>query len=212
MSANVESIHPAELVLAELDNFESRLEAWINDGDLVPGTVLGRIAAFSAADGNTGGGTVATISFTAACQLGAYRCVATTAGATALFNVFDPNGNLIGVATTGTEFSVNGAVFTITDGTPDFAVGDVLLVHNGFAIYDQDASDNSEEPIAVLLSVESRAAGQGVWRRGCVLYKDARVRYAQLVWNAAMDPDEAHLAIQALLANGIRVAKANVEV
>lgn len=75
----------------------------------------------AAAAGNTGNGTIGTLSSGAAAAPGVYRVVFTAATA---FNVFDPNNNFVGSGTTGTAFVSSQVTFTITAGGTAFVKND----------------------------------------------------------------------------------------
>jgi hypothetical protein len=95
------------------------------------GTVMGRIiigggtpAAAVANGGNTGNGTVGTVTAQTGEQVGTYTVSFTAATA---FNVYDPKGALVGSGATGTAFA-NQLGFTITAGGTAFAVGDSFTI------------------------------------------------------------------------------------
>lgn len=100
--------------------------------------------------GNTGDGvlTLADPAVGAGVVPGLYRVIcATTAVDGGTFNVFDPAGANIGVATVGVAF--DGVVkFTIADGAADFIVGDTftITVPKGVkaTAWDPDAVDGSQ--------------------------------------------------------------------
>lgn len=79
--------------------------------------------------GNTGDGTIGTISGDADTITGDYVATiiepATDGG---IFMVQDPEGRDIGSGTVGTEFSDGGITFTISDGATDFVAGDRFII------------------------------------------------------------------------------------
>ena len=98
------------------------------------GTVLGRYlvdgSATSAANaGNTGTGTMGTVTVGALAKKGIYnlRVVATSSGA-GTFVVTDPDGKYVGQGTVAVAFNAGGLSFTLADGTPDFALGDGFII------------------------------------------------------------------------------------
>lgn len=134
------------------------------EGDLFPGTVLGlvteggvqTVAAAAAYAGNTGNGTVGTLTGDAGAKAGTYRITmiepATNAGG---FTVEDPDGIEVGTGTVGVAF--NGPInFTIADGTVDFVSGDGFTVAvsyasgSKYAAFDQDGTDGREVAAAIL--------------------------------------------------------------
>lgn len=140
------------------------LEITVDTGNLVRGTLLGKITrgvrtAVGAADVPAPAG--ATISAspvaTTAAELGVHRFVCITTGATGEWNHFNPAGELVGVATTGTEYTGGGLTLTITDSGTDPALGEALKVTVTAAAasgkYVQSlaaATDGSQTPVAIL--------------------------------------------------------------
>lgn len=97
------------------------------------GTVLGKIttgtitvAPPSAASGNVGDGTCAlgAPAYDTDVKVGTYRLVAIS---TTAWEMFDPNGDLVGVAADGEEFA-DEIRFTITSGGTAFAAGDEFTI------------------------------------------------------------------------------------
>lgn len=88
-----------------------------------------RTVVSAAVAGNTGNGTIGTVSATYAAEPGVYRITcdepATDGGH---FSVQAPDGTVIGDAVVGTPATVGGVTFTISDGGTDFAVGDQFTV------------------------------------------------------------------------------------
>lgn len=91
----------------------------------VAGTAVGAAVA-----GNTGNGTItAEPTVGAGAIVGVYNLVCIEPGSNVgTFNVFDPNGDLVGIAVAATEFSAAGLTFTIADGATDFAAGDRFTI------------------------------------------------------------------------------------
>ena len=112
---------------------------------LPAGTVISldgptRTVVGAAVTGNTGNGTIGTVSATFLAEPGVYRitCVepATNGG---LWTVEAPDGTTIGDAVVGTAATVGGVTFTIADGSTDFAVGDQFTVEVNIAAASQSA-------------------------------------------------------------------------
>lgn len=100
-------------------------------GTLARGAVVGRVAGAvtaAAAAGNTGNGTIGTLSAGAGAKVGVYTAIAIEPAANAgAFQVEDPDGVIVGRATVAVAFT--GPVnFTIADGAADFAAGDRFLL------------------------------------------------------------------------------------
>ena len=84
------------------------------------------VASAAKAGGNTGNGTLGTLSANALAKNGAYTVTFLTA---TTFNVYDPLGKLLGSGATGTAFSTGGQItFTITAGGTAFVAGDGFVV------------------------------------------------------------------------------------
>ncbi len=132
--------------------------------NLTRGTLLGKISdgavtAVGAADVPAPVAATITASPTAttAAKAGIHRFVCVTAGATGKFRHYDPDGNVVGDATTGTEYTGGGLTLTITDAGTDPAVGEAfkvtVTIAAGSGSYKKSlaaATDGSETPIAIL--------------------------------------------------------------
>lgn len=133
------------------------------------GAVLGATssagtATGAAVAGNTGNGTIGTISAGASAKAGRYRitCVepASNAGS---FAVEDPDGVQVGTATVGVAFT--GPVnFTIADGATDFAVGDAFTIDvsaltKKYKLSAAAATDGSQVPDLILAEDCDASAG-----------------------------------------------------
>lgn len=129
----------------------------VGAGTLKRGTVLGQKTGnpieAAAATGNTGNGTIGSLSVGASPDVGTYTAVATSA---TVFSVTDPEGNVLGNATAGTAFSTGGEIgFTITAGATAFVAGDAfnITVSDATGVYIacvKSVSDGSQTPVAVL--------------------------------------------------------------
>lgn len=100
------------------------------DHGVVVGGTFAATGAGSAAAGNTGAQTItASPPAAAGAVQGRYRLVAISAGATAAFLMYDPNGLVLGDVITGTPATIGGVgPFTITDAGTDPAIGDVMYI------------------------------------------------------------------------------------
>lgn len=143
-----------------------------DDHGCVAGEAFDATAVGTADAGNTGGGTItATPAVTAGAMQGTYRVVHTSAGATAAFNVYDPNGSFVGNGVTGTEFSSGGLTFTVTDSGVDPAIGDsysvvVTFVANarllGIVVIDPSVPANTTTPDKVPHNFTASIMNEGV--------------------------------------------------
>lgn len=173
MTILTESVRAGEFIIAEGNGSISREAIVIAAaaGALAAGTLLGKItkgaATPAAVAGNTGNGTIASATVGANSLAGVYRAVciepATDAGK---FEVENPAGVIIGVATVGVAFSAGGIGFTIADGSTDFASGDSFTItvaagSGKYVAYDNTATDGSEVAAGILYApVEDLATDQ----------------------------------------------------
>jgi len=134
-------------------------------GTLKRGTVLGQQTAqpvtAAATAGNTGNGTIGTLSVGAAPKTGAYSLVATDA---THFSVTDPEGVVLGNAVAGTPFTGSEINFTITAGGTAFVAGDsfTVTVSDAVGTYIESvktASDGSQNPVAILADDADASVG-----------------------------------------------------
>ena len=97
----------------------------LSSAAILAGTIVGILttsASSSAAkSGNTGNATMGTITVTAPADVGVYSVEFTTA---TTFDVYHPNGSLIGSGATGAAFTKGGLSFTITAGGTPMVKGD----------------------------------------------------------------------------------------
>lgn len=131
MNVLTEGRHTAEYLVEEMGQISREAITIAAGADLVPGTVLGRIAlgeaSVEADAGNTGDGTVAmdaTTPLLAHAMAGDYRVVMTAATA---FTVFAPNGANLGDGAAGTAFE-NQVKFTFTAGGEAMVAGDAFTI------------------------------------------------------------------------------------
>lgn len=135
MDAINEKNYPGQFLVSEANGDLSRKEVVIAKGQVLKAatpmgevTIGGSSASASGVTG-TGNGTVTGLAATAIAKIGAYTLLCTVAVANAgTFSVTDPDGILIGNATVGVAFNVNGLSFTINDGSTDFTVGASITV------------------------------------------------------------------------------------
>lgn len=193
MTTYNEPARALEFLLSEASGTRSRENVILaaSQGDLVAGTVLGKItkagtASAAAFAGNTGTGTMGTITVGAGAKPGVYKLViiepATDAGK---FTVEDPDGIIIGTGAVASAFSAGGLAFTLADGT-DFVAGDgfnitVAAGAGTYAVYDNTATNGAEIAVAVLAyPADDVAATQAV----TIIARDAEVKEDFLDWGA----------------------------
>jgi hypothetical protein len=103
----------------------------IRTGDHTCAALSARVLTATSSNGATApaGATItASPTTTKRTKLGVYRLIVETAGATAKWGVYDPQGVRVGQAVTGTPATIDGLGFTITDSGTDPALGEELLI------------------------------------------------------------------------------------
>lgn len=212
MTELTEGQHQAEFIVTEANGSLSRETVTVLSGQtLQPGHVLGRVTVGTttgaAAAGNTGNGTIGTVSAGASAKAGAYQIVcieAATNGGT--FEVEDPDGVIIGRAVVGTAFA-GSVVFTIADGATDFAAGDRFTVtvaagSGKYKEYNPAGTDGSQTAVALSFGAVDASAADA---SGVVVVRHAEVNAAELVWFADATDEQktvglAQLALQTIIA------------
>ncbi|MEX1185315.1 MAG: head decoration protein [Gemmatimonadaceae bacterium] len=154
------SYSPDRLLAGEIPLKSRKATLLSGEASRLRGAVLGKKAtagtiAGAAAAGNTGDGTIGTLSVAGRAKEGVY--VATFVEPTTnlgSFIVEDPDGINVGRGVVGTAFS-GPVVFTISDGATDFVAGDRFLITVSAVTYKylrsaSAATDGSERPVAIL--------------------------------------------------------------
>ncbi len=127
------------------------------------GTVLGKTFVATsvtptAAAGNTGNGSIGTVTITGKAKRGTYTVTiikaATNAGD---FIVRDPSNNIVGYGTVAVAYS-NELAFTLADGATDFVVGDSISVEvvgdYKYKMVEATATDGSAKACAIYISAK----------------------------------------------------------
>ena len=186
-------------------------------GVLNPGTVLGRltdggaqtVAAAVAAAGNTGNGTVGSLTGDVGAEAGTYQVViiepASNGGT---FQVEDPSGNIVGTGTIGAAY--NGPInFTIADGATDFVAGDrfTILVSyasgSKYALHDAAGVDGREIAAGILFH-KVDATSADVTTVGTVR-GPATINGDMLTWKSGISAGDKATALRALRDKGLAV-------
>ncbi len=151
----------------------SRKITLLTGENLARGAVLGKITGgVGATDddgvadpGNTGDGTIGTVSAVAGAQPGVYTITIIEPGANVgTFTVEDPNGVEIGTGVVAVQFS-NQVQFTIADGSVDFIAGDrftitvTAVATEKYKLSASASADGSETPDAVLAEATDASGG-----------------------------------------------------
>lgn len=180
---------------------------------LTSGMVLGKVALGAATPaavgGNTGNGTIGAVTVALGAKAGVYNLVciepATNAGK---FQVTDPDGIVVGVATVAVAFLAGGLGFTIADGSTDFVSGDAFTItvaagSGKFVQIDFASAVGADKAAGILLL--DVTAPDGADAKGTAVVRDAIVSSAGLTWPGGATTDQKNAAIAQLLAMGIVV-------
>jgi hypothetical protein len=205
MPTLTEGQHKAEFIVSEANGDLSRETVTVLMGqNLQAGHVVGKVTvgtvSAAAASGNTGNGTIGTLSAGTGAKPGVYQAVciepATNSGT---FNVEDPDGVSIGHAVVGSAFA--GAVgFTIADGATDFAAGDRFLItvaegSDKYKEYNPANTDGSQVPAGLLLdNVDATDADQ----TSVAVVREAEVNANELVWFSGATDNQKSAALAQL--------------
>jgi len=178
----------------EMENNQSREVVTVLAGQkLAMGAVVGKITVgvvptTGTAGSNTGGGTCASVIGGPATKVGVYEltCVAVVSGG-GVFSVKDPEGLGLPNAYVGQAYTNPAINFTLTDGTPDFALGDVfrIVVPAGSGkvkALDFGAIDGSADAYGVMISGVDATDTDGMDRKGVAIVRDAQIVDDGLVW------------------------------
>lgn len=191
MSTYNEPARALEFLLTEANGTISRENVTLaaSQGALDPGTVLGKTltsgsATATAFSGNTGNGTMGTITVSGAAKIGNHKLIVIEPGTDAgKFAVEGPDGIIIGRGTVGVAFSAGGLAFTLADGATDFISGDgfdiAVTGTEVYAKYDNTATDGTQTAVAILAYP---AANSGSTQAITVIARHAEVKADLLNW------------------------------
>lgn len=209
--ALTEGQHTGEFIESESNGYRSRETVTILSGQTVKaGHVLGKVtkgaATGAAVAGNTGNGTItASPTVGAGAKVGVYRVVAIEP-ATDLgkFEVEDPDGVIIGVATVGTQFTTH-LTFTIADGSTDFVSGDSFTItvaagSGKYKEYNPANTDGSEKAVAIAYDNVDASGGD---KKGVIIARDAEVNKGELIWFSGADANQKAAGLADLALAGI---------
>ena len=197
MTVLTEGQHTGEFLVTEANGSLSRETVTVLSGqNLKPGHVLGKVAVGTATgaavSGNTGNGTIGTVSAGATAKAGVYTatCIEPAANG-GTFTVEDPDGVNVGTAAVGSAFT-GPVVFTIADGATDFVAGDrfTITVAAGsgkYKEYNPANTDGSQTAVAILYAAVDATAAD---TEGVVIARHAEVNAAELVWFSSADANQ----------------------
>jgi hypothetical protein len=201
MTATVftEAMHPMAPLLEAHHNLSIDEVIIAASQTIVVGQVLGAIGVaadetltVAAAAGNVGDGTVtpdATAPVRSDAKDGAYSVVFLTTGATAEFEVTDPDGQVVGTGAVGTGFAGPIKFSIADDSSHHYTVGDRLTMTvlrpfneagEQFEAWSPTATDGSQTAVAVAMYPVTTGAGQTA--KIAAVRRDAAVRASDLTW------------------------------
>lgn len=197
-----EPLHPGAFIVSEREGYYSRDAGVIGPSQTVPvGTVLGRTAnlalvtaAAAAAAGNAGDGAI-TLDPAAPVRGdavdGVYTIEFLSAGATAEFNLIDPDGHVVGTGAVGTPFAGQLKFSIADDAAKHYAVGDRILVTVAVPInaivyeaLNLAAVDGSQ--VAAAIAIYPAVTGAGQTASVAVLVRDAEFRLSDIAFPAGV--------------------------
>lgn len=194
MSSKTEPTTLSDYLKHEAANNFSRDEVTVLSGQvLAAGAVIGKVTVgavtAAAAAGNTGDGTIGSLSAGTGAKPGVYKatCIepATDAGK---FLVEDPDGIAVGVATVAVAFA--GAVnFTIADGAANFISGDAFNItvaagSGKVKISAATATDGSAVACGVMYAAVDAT---GADKKGVIIAREALIVPLALTFDASVD-------------------------
>jgi hypothetical protein len=197
MTELTEGQYKGEFLVTEAEGTLSRETVTVLSGQtLKPGHVLGKVtvgaATGAAVSGNTGNGTIGTVSAGSTAKPGVYQIVCIEpSNNSGTFTVEDPDGVIVGRAIVGIAFA--GAVnFTIVDGGVDFAAGDRFTVtvaegSDKYKEYNPANTDGSQTAVALLLDAVNATAAD---LPAVIVARHAEVNKAELIWFSGADASQ----------------------
>lgn len=179
--------------------------------NLVGGTVIGRkstaatSATGAAVAGNTGTGTIGSVTYGKARKNGTYRItIIEPASNAGTFSVEDPDGNVIGNGTVAVAYTGDGPGFTIADAT-DFVAGDAFTVTVvgatfKYAIYDPTATDGTQFAAGILFDAVDASSAD---KPGVNVARATEVNVNELTWFSGATATQKADGAAALAALGV---------
>jgi hypothetical protein len=201
---------PGACVIFDVPAYSRDLVTVLANNTIKPNAPVGRIyfgtATSAAGAGNTGNGTMGTVTPGTGTKVGVYRVVfiepITNLGT---FLVEDPTGLIVGRGFVGTAFAGGGLGFTIADGATDFVAGDQFLItvaagSGKYVPLNPLATDGSE--VCAGVAYDGVKAAAAVDAKGVVIVRHAKLNSSEIDWGTLSAPQIATATAQ-LLALGI---------
>lgn len=220
MTATVfsEVVHPCAPVVSEEPGWRSRDAATIaTNQTIVVGQVLGKLGVVASetasvvyAAGDVGDGAL-TMDGTAPIRSdaidGVYTVEFTGTGATALFNVLDPKGLIVGEGNVGTTFAGPIKFAIADDASHHYAIGDRILVtiarpvgDDQYKAWSPSATDGSQTACAIALYPLTTTSATA---KITAITRAAEIRASDLTWASGATTAQINEATNQLLAAGI---------
>lgn len=206
-----EEFHAGGYICSEANGLRSRAQVNITGAaKLLAGTILAMLAVSTAAPvyaanaGNTGNFTCSAVVESAGAVLGAYKIEFLDA---TVFNVFAPNGELVGQGETGAAFSGGGLGFTITAGGIAAVAGDgatITVAANakaGSYVQLNPAGTDGSQNAAAILFADADATTADVEATAHV--RDMEYNASEVIWPAGITGPQQAAAIAQLAALGM---------
>jgi len=213
MTELAEKLHAAGFLISEANGSRSRDNGILVSGqNLGAGAVLGRTAtagtiAAAAAAGNTGNGTMGTLSVGGGAKVGDYKVIIVEPAANAgVFEVIDPEGVLVGRGNVASAFA-GDVNFTLADGATDFISGDLFTLTvsqltTKYKVLAPAATDGTQRAAGILLADTDASAAD----KACaVISRQAEVNGNELVYPGGITATQKDVAIAQLQAAGVMV-------
>ena len=193
-------------ILQQSSNFQSSTSPILPAGLVLGVTLDGSSGTYAANAGNTGNFTCGTITVSQGVVEGTYNI---EFAAATVFNVYYPNGELVGEGHTGVAFSGGGLGFTITAGGTGAVAGDgatiALAANSNVGLYaplSLTAADGTQTPAAILFN-ETDASQANT--KVTVINLDAEVNGSELVYPASATANQIAAINAALTALTVKV-------
>lgn len=211
MGSITEGQYTAEFVVSlapgnrSVENVTIKSGESISAGEVMAKQTSAATVSTAAASGNTGNGTMGTVTPSALAREGVYQLIFvepdTDAGN---FEVFDPRGVAIGKGTVAVAFSAGGLAFTLADGSADYVAGDRILI-----------TVTAPTEVWIALPNDGTVEADGIaWGEydaslaavaGVAIVRDAEVQDAELTWPGSISTANKNKAKIELRALGIIV-------
>lgn len=189
-----EGLYTGDIIQYELDDYMSREQIVVLAGSgavrtIATGTIIGARTASSVVAtpdaGNTGDGSIGTVTVGIEALPGTYKLTCTAAATNSgTFQVVTPIGNSLPDVTVGTAYAGDHLNFTLSDGATDFIVGDsidVVVSGDGkITALNLTAVDGTQNAYGIIYT--GVTAPDGTDADGTAVVRDAVLADLNIVW------------------------------